>query len=241
MPKVSIIISTYNRPKYLRQAIGSILAQTLEDWECLIVDDWSTTWEPNDSYGVKRLLNLPQFHWLYTDLPKHESDRSPGIDSEGRNRYCHNINLAFKHSMGEYITYLCDDDLYMPHRLRFMVQFLDNDPDVMLCYGKQQLLHEHPSGSTFLDKQDRWAGKGPVNGVVRIDHSSIMHRREIFEQVGGWDEAAPARLGDAHFFQRLHEAGHFFYGIQEVLDIHRFHEATTTKAEEKFLELAPTQ
>lgn len=241
-PKVSIIISTYNRQKFLRQAIGSILAQTFEDWEIALVDDndedksLQTTLDgigrPIYAEDGEAISNDHRIEYVRTDLPSHRFDKSPGISSDSLNRYCHNINRAFKRSKGDYITYLCDDDLYIPYRLEFMAGFLDAEPKVMMVYGEQQLLYEDEQGRSQLSNQDRWSGKLVTDGCGRIDHSSVMHRRECFEKAGGWDESAPARYGDMYFWKRLHEAGYVFHGIPEVLDIHRFSpDSTTTKAE----------
>jgi len=217
--KVSVILTTNDRTKYLRQAIGSVIAQTFQDWELLVVDD-------NDDHShffAYFDLNFPykQCKILHTDLPQH------GREEGYINRYCHNINLAFKQSKGEYITYLCDDDLYLPWRLEMMARCLDFDPKAQVMYGKQQILEESADGKLMMGKVRNTVGV-TFKAAQQIDHSSVMHRRECFEKVGGWDEAAPMRYGDAYFFDRLNKAGYAFYPIQLVMDCHRYNPSSVT-------------
>jgi GT2 family glycosyltransferase len=65
-----------------------------------------------------------------------------------------------------------------------------------------------------------------------VDHSSVMHRRECFEKVNGWDESSPMRYGDAFFWKRLLDAGYKFNGIAVVLDVHRFNKDSVTWKED---------
>ena len=67
-----------------------------------------------------------------------------------------------------------------------------------------------------------------LNAAFQIDHSSVMHRRECFEKVGGWDESAPMRAGDAGFWNRLNASGYAFYPIEVPMDCHRYNEQSVT-------------
>jgi len=229
--KVSVILTSYNRRKYLQQAVASVFAQTFQDWELLIVDDDSD----DGSYYVVEPFLSDKIRWLRTDL-KHDHDSQQAIVAEvdghpkvtgWLNRYAHNINLAFPQSKGEYITYLCDDDLYLPWRLEMMVRCMDFDPKAMVMYGKQQMLAEGADGKLMMGKVRNTVGV-TLKAAQQIDHSSVIHRRDCFEKVGGWDEAAPMRYGDAAFFERLNKAGYAFYPIQLVMDCHRYNPSSVT-------------
>lgn len=216
--KVSVILTSYNKQKYVKQAIYSVMAQTLRDFELLLIDDLST--DNSDRFCREFTIGHQNVHCLNTDLPRH------GEGDEGINRYAHNINLAFAKSKGDYITYLCDDDLYLPWRLEAFAYVLDNNAPVSVVYGQQQILQEE-GGITRL------AGVRDTIGVTlsaaqRIDHSSVMHRRECFEKVGGWDESAPMRFGDACFWARLNNAGYAFYPLQAPTDCHRYNPLSVT-------------
>ena len=206
-PKVSIILTTHGTAPYLKQAIGSVLAQTYENWECIIVCDGALQVEPQP-YG-----------WGISD---HRMIQPVYEVPEGvRCRFAYTINQAFKRCNGEFITYLCHDDLYLPWRLEWMTRLLELwSWDI--CFGWQKLLDETPDKDNFDDIFDDIRKGNPNQPAGTVDHSSVMHRRECFEKAGGWDEAAPPRYGDMYFWQRLQAAGYKFHCIPEVLDAHRF-------------------
>lgn len=215
--KVSVILTSYNKRHMLTQAIASVLAQTYLDWELFIVDDHST----DGSYQLASAFLLENVFLMQTDLPKH------GVSQPYVNRYAHNINLVFPRTKGDYITYLCDDDIYMPTRLQALSEALDRDADKDIVFGVQMVGHQN--GGRFKIDNMRNYGDGILyDATNRVDHSSVLHRRKVFEEVGGWDEQAPMRLGDAYFWKRLHAVGHVFYPVMQLTDIHRFNDHSVT-------------
>ena len=208
-PKVSIILTTHGEGKYLKQAIGSVLAQTFEDWELLVSCDGLIASLNNMYFRDKR------FQMLTVEIPDNVNCR-----------FAYTINKAFKESKGEFITYLCHDDLYLPYRLDVMVRVME-ELKLDVVFGNQQLIDE--SGG-------HWWGHvrtGSIeNPLATVDHSSVMHRRECFEKVGGWDESSPMRFGDAYFWRRLVAAGYKFNGIDQVLDVHRFNKDSVSWKED---------
>lgn len=219
MTKVSIILTTHNKARYTVQAIGSVMAQTYRNFELIIIDDHST----DGTYEMCSALLFQGTSLMKTDLPKHSMNQ-PYV-----NRYAHNINLAFTKSSGEYITYLCDDDLYLPWRIELMARLLDNEPDISVVYGLQQLLHEDSNGNVMMGMVRPNIGR-TFSAAQQIDHSSVMHRRGCFEAVGGWDETAPMRYGDAHFWTRLNSAGYAFVPlpVDVPTDCHRYNVLSVT-------------
>lgn len=205
-PKVSIILTTHGEAPYLKQAIGSVLAQTFEDWECIVAKDgiFKCDFHIGDALDCDRRFRT----FEYPEVPSVPC------------RFAWTINRAvLRESRGEYLTYLCHDDLYLPWRLGFMYQALTIGRNYDVVFGKQQLLCEDEDKVTWLQAVREGSEDQPAGSV---DHSSVMHRRECFEQAGGWDENAPPRYGDAYFWNRLQQAGYKFHCIPEVLDAHRF-------------------
>lgn len=203
-PKVSIILTSHGTAPYLKQAIGSVLAQTYENWELIIACDGPLQVAPQPyGWGMSdHRMSQPVFE--VPDVPC---------------RFAYTINKAFKTCKGEYISYLCHDDLYLPWRFSEMVGSLNSIPEWDVCFGWQQLVNDEDKPLTFIG--DIRKGN-PDQPAGTVDHSSVMHRRECFEKAGGWDENAPARYGDAYFWMRLQNAGYRFHCIPEVLDCHRF-------------------
>ena len=129
-PKVSIILPTYNRAKFLPQAFASIRAQTWTDWELIIVDDGSTddTQEilPDHCASISQPVRL-----LHQENQGPYAARYAGLD---------NAN-------GRYIIAFFDsDDIWLPHHLKDCVEALEGNPDKWIgLYGACRMV-EHASG-----------------------------------------------------------------------------------------------
>ena len=181
-----------------------MIAQTFEDWKLIIAADGSYP----DVEKLDERIHVLSFIWLNVVC-----------------RFAHTINNAVRqYAGGEFITYLCHDDLYLPWRLELMMMAFEQNPSWDVVFGRQQLITEL-EGKTYLSHVRDGDEKQPAGTV---DHSSVMHRRECFEKAGGWDEAAPMRYGDAHFWKRLIAAGYQFHHIPEILDVHRFNNQSVT-------------
>jgi spore maturation protein CgeD len=224
-PLVSVIITSYNKAEMLKQAICSVIAQTYRNWECLVVDDHSTDGAWETAAEMQNSID-DRIATLTTDLGPHEKP-------EKLNRYAHNINYAVtKFSKGELVTYLCDDDLYSPIRLQTMVSYLEQNPEAKIVCGEQlafgygKVIHRkvHPV---------IW------RAAMKVDHSSVMHYRNCFDENGGWDESAESiQCGDAYFWRKLNK--HWpFHGIGGILDYHRFNDqSVNAEANKKVLGVA---
>jgi len=116
-PLVSIIIPTYNRAHLIGETLDSILAQTYQNWECIVVDDGSTD-------GTEMLLQsycLKDFRFQYHHRPK---DRPKGGNT------CR--NYGFELSKGEFVNWFDSDDMYLPEALLTIVSTFEIDTDVVI-------------------------------------------------------------------------------------------------------------
>ena len=111
MPRVTVIIPTYNWSTVLPYSIGSVLAQTFTDFELLVIGDGCT----DDSEAVVRAIGDPRVSWVNIARSGHQS----GPNNEGLRR-----------ARGEFIAYLGHDDLWLPHRLAVGVAALDAGADL---------------------------------------------------------------------------------------------------------------
>ena len=212
MPRVSVLLTTYNRPGMLREAIQSVLAQTYEDYELIVLDD-------NSSHpGQRDVL------WEYRDrIVLYKSDVTAEERPE-RVRYAVLANTGLALARGEYVSYLCDDDLYLPNRLQAMVSRLDQG-DCQVVYGSQRVLRGGEEQFT------RYATAILPKASMVVDHSSVMHTARVAAEVGGWDDdRAHWRHADAIFWDRLTAASHWFHPVHEVTDIHRYHAESVSEA-----------
>lgn len=131
-PLVSVILPIYNAGAYLRPAIDSILAQTLQDFELILVDDCST----DSSLAVAR---------------SYETDPRVIVLANAQNKgRSFSDNLGADHARGRYIAKMDADDIALPHRLQTQLEFMEKNPTVgltscfMKCFGETSILYEYP-------------------------------------------------------------------------------------------------
>jgi spore maturation protein CgeD len=222
MPTVTVILTSYNRDTLLRAAIESVLVQTFEDFELFIMDD--------DSDNPKTQEVLAEYEGVPGVLIYRE--KLNGAARFSRTGYAVNINKALAMAEGEFITYLTCDDIFYPDRLARMVAHLRAHPDHMVCYGVQRLARILPAGTI---QPGGLRDEGPVvkSAACRIDHNSVMHRRECVELCGLplWPEN-PEVIGcaDAGVWQKFEAQGWPFYRVAGgPTDEHRFHKNSIQK------------
>jgi len=170
MPKVSVIIPTYNRLSMLKEAVDSVLTQDFEDFELIVVDDGSTdgTGEAIKRYGGR------------VKLLQHSENR--GV-SAARNR-------GVLHAKGKYIAFLDSDDLWVKGKLRIQVTFLDDNPHYPLCYTDEIWIRKGKRVNPMLKhtKYSGWIFEKCLPLCI-ISPSSAVMRRTLFSKVGLFDEA----------------------------------------------------
>jgi glycosyltransferase involved in cell wall biosynthesis/SAM-dependent methyltransferase len=120
-PTVSVVMIFLNGADFIREAIESVLSQTLIDWELLLVDDGST----DASTAVAREFadRFPQ-KIRYLDHPEHENR---GMSASR--------NLGLKNARGKYLALLDVDDIFLPQKLERQAFVLDTNPEAALVYG----------------------------------------------------------------------------------------------------------
>jgi glycosyltransferase involved in cell wall biosynthesis len=153
---VSIIIPTYNRAHYLRQAIDSALAQTFQDREVIVVDDGSTddTREVVASYEG-------QVRYEYT--------------YNGGCAHARNVGMAV--AKGEYLTFLDSDDLVYPYMLEIETRVLDLHPEVGMVYAEMSAFDDDGFFDRYhLKKYHESAYRDPQHGYDQIYRESASLR-----------------------------------------------------------------
>lgn len=149
-PLFSIIIPTYARPDLLREAIGSVLAQTVEDFECLVVDDASPS--PVMVKDDRRVRVI------------HRSKN--GGPAAAR-------NTGLRAATGQYVTFLDDDDLYTPDRLAIALEGLKH-AGLATCW--MRYLDAPPGGNRILDER---ASETILDGLTPNVGTAVVERAVI--------------------------------------------------------------
>ncbi|MEW6381706.1 MAG: glycosyltransferase [bacterium] len=173
MPTVSVILTTYNRGRFLPEAIESVLNQNYRDFEFLLVDDGST----DDT------LHQIQPYRRYFFFIQHCRNR--GVSA------ARNTGIAC--SSGKLICFLDSDDLWKKNKLSSQIAFLSTHPGYQICYTNeiwlrdgawlnQKLKHQKFSGDIFEK----------LLPLCIISPSSVMIARKVLDQTGCFDESFPA-------------------------------------------------
>jgi len=209
MPKVSVVILTFNRAKLLSQAIRSVLDQTFQDFEIIVIDDCSTdaTGQTVKNFSDKRIKYI-----------RHEFNKGEGA---GRNN---GIGIA----TGEYIAFLDDDDEWLPEKLRLQVACLDQAPVEVGAVHCGRLDIDPKTRAVLGTRSNEERGdiywqllKGNFLTV-----STMMLRAKCFELVGGFDESIPFGL-DYDMWIRVSQQFRFEC-INQQLVKYAIHERTLT-------------
>ena len=190
-PKVSVLLCVYNeRPEHLVAAVESILRQTLEDWELVLVDDGS------DEAEIVRVLE---------ELSARDARiRLWRTDHVGLTA---SLNRGLEHCRGEYVARHDSDDWSDAGRFEAQVRELDSRPELALV-GSNALLHRddgHALWPTVLPLLDEEIRRG-FPTANPFCHGALMFRRHIADRVGGY-EGRLTSSQDYDFCWRVSEAG----------------------------------
>jgi cellulose synthase/poly-beta-1,6-N-acetylglucosamine synthase-like glycosyltransferase len=212
VPKVTVCLPTFNRAHYLPQALSSVLTQSFQDFEVLVSDNCSS----DDTSGYMATVTDSRVRYIRNAV-------NIGLFP--------NMNQCIEQARGEYVCILHDDDLYAPHFLEREVRMMEAHPSVGFIHtaayqidatGRRLGLYRsyptdcvRPSGEEFVSYL---AGHN-------VWFATVMVRRELYRQVGGYD---PAFLcSDFGMWLRLALRADIGY-IAEPLAAIRLHSARLT-------------
>ena len=171
MPRVSVIIPTYNRSNLAKGAVENVLQQSYTDFEILVVDDGST----DDTASVFKQISDDRVRYYH---------KPNGGQSSAR-------NLGIVKSNGEYIAFLDEDDLWPDDYLRTVINQLDVKKDYGATYTR--VIELHPDGSkkelsTSKRYRSGWITKYYFDFSPCLMPSATCFRKSVWKNVF-WDEA----------------------------------------------------
>jgi len=190
MPKISIVIPTYNRAFVISRAMDSVLGQTFSDWECIVVDDRST----DNTKGV-----VDEY-----------------IKKDSRFEYCLNRrnrgaqgarNEGIIRAKGEWILLFDSDDYLYPDYLEKMAPLLTSNNHIVSCFGR---MIEERTGKELQKMNNLMAGSvftELLRGNCYYTYNSSIIRRKCLLEIGLLDEKCPSHQElDTHLrMSRLYE------------------------------------
>jgi glycosyltransferase involved in cell wall biosynthesis len=215
MPRVSVVIPTYNRAALIRETLDSVLAQTIGDSEVIVVDDGSTddTATVIATYGSRVL-------YLHQENAGQAAARNRGIRAAG----------------AEYIAFVDDDDLWLPAKLEKQLAGLLAHQDSTWAYCDAQVFDGATSQALHNFSQINTPHAGQVAPALLardfIASPTPVVRRDVFAEVGYFDESALLkRREDWDMWLRI-AAHHPIVYLPDVLARYRYHGQNAARAED---------
>jgi glycosyltransferase involved in cell wall biosynthesis len=189
-PIISVVLPVHNGGEYLAQALDSILTQSFEDFELIIIDDGSAD---NSATIIET---------------KTAGDRRCRRISREKRGFVDTCNQGFDLARGEYVFRMDADDVARPNRFELQLQYLLSNPDCV-AVGSRVLLVD-PAGLPLMEYIDSFTHdeiyNDGLNAISSIVHPSVAIRRSSFVAVGGYrNEFNLAE--DLDLFLRLAEVG----------------------------------
>ena len=173
MPKISVIIPTFNRAQKVIRAVDSVLKQSWQDFEIIVIDDGSTD-------NTNKVLSEYGSSIAYIRQPVNR-----GVSSAR--------NIGIKSSMAPWIAFLDSDDYWLSEKLHTQMNFIKLNPLVVACQTQEIWMkngmqvnpkrkHKKPSGNIFKQSLR----------LCLVSPSCVMLKRSLIEEVGCFDENFPA-------------------------------------------------
>jgi glycosyltransferase involved in cell wall biosynthesis len=218
-PRVTITIPVYNGEREIGDAIASVLSQSFEDYELLVIDDCSS------DNTVEKVLQ-------YSDQRIRLIRNSKNLGYQGNFDRC--VNEAF----GDYLKILCHDDVLLPGSLQKQVELLDKTrkSNVLMCCGKKRIIN--PQGKVIFPAQGFRGKSRVIAGPVAIkkciragrnligETSVVLVRTEAFRNAGQFKENYNL---DLEMWTRILRSGDLVFLDEEVSDFRLTPTAGTAK------------
>lgn len=189
--RVSIVTPFLNPGQFFEESIESVLKQTYDNWELLLVDDGSV--DGSTEIAQRYAARHPQ----KIRYVAHAGRKNNGASASR--------NLGIRHARGEYLAFLDADDVYLPRKLEEQVPLLDGSPRAAMMYAATQYWYSWSGRAEDAGRDWIWRKYGvPANTLIEPPRmlitflqdggtvpcmGSVLARRDAVERVGGWEES----------------------------------------------------
>lgn len=204
---ISVVLPTYNGARYIHEAIDSVLAQTYQDWELIIVDDASTDETP--------------------DIIRHYAARDARIRCvrhEQNRRLPAALNSGFAVTRGDYLSWTSDDNRYRPQALATMAAVLDERSDIDFVYASFDIVD---AAGNIVAQHRAHSPASLLSGAT--SNACFLYRRAVYEHLGDYAEDM-FLAEDYDYWLRVFLSGHRMQPLSESLYEYRRHERSLTDA-----------
>ncbi|HUP50024.1 MAG TPA: glycosyltransferase [Thermoanaerobaculia bacterium] len=205
-PLVSIVLPVIEpHRRYFREAVESVVAQTLPDFELLLIED------PSLSSGVESLSGL-------------SDPRIRHVVNRARTSLPEQHNLGLSMCRAPFICRFDADDVCEQDRLERQLAFLQANPDVSIVSSALRVIDEEGRTIGFRRypvSHDEILRAFPFSNPIA--NSAVMFRREVYERFGGWRTDSPLPAQDYEWYSRVAIAGVRFANLVDPLVRYRLH------------------
>ncbi|OGU58043.1 MAG: hypothetical protein A2V66_15780 [Ignavibacteria bacterium RBG_13_36_8] len=165
---VSIIIPTYNRADIIKDTINSVLKQTYQNFEILVIDDGST----DNTKDVLNSIQDPRIFYFW--------QKNSGLPAKSR-------NLGISKARGDYIAFCDDDDIWLPQKLEKQLEAFDKYPDILAVSTNRITFPDSTDGTLKIKKDIRINLKRNLKSSM-IFNSSVIIKKSVIQAIGYLDE-----------------------------------------------------
>jgi len=215
-PTVSIVVPTFNHAQFLHQALASVVAQTFQNWEAIIVNNFSTDDTINivESFGEKR-FHLINFH-------------NNGVIAASRNE-------GIRQSNGPVIAFLDSDDLWYPNKLEHCMPAFDAHVDVV-CHGENWISDGTNSRQVLYGPQKNARYARLLYRGNCVSTSATLVRKDLLTEVGSFSiKSEYITAEDYDLWLQLAQRKSRFTFIPEILGEFRQHQLGASSSVERHL------
>ena len=199
---VSIILIFLNEAEFLTEAIESVLTQTYEHWELLLVDDGSS--DRSSDLAREFASKYPaQIHYI-----EHLNHQNKGMSASR--------NLGIARAKGEYIAFIDGDDIWLPHKLEQQVEIMKAQPEAALVCGRTKWWYGWTNKPEDVKRDFVQKFDLPLNTLVQppallllflkdewASLCDVLVRRQAIKAVGGYEDFFTAMYEDQAFHAKL--------------------------------------
>lgn len=222
-PLISVVIPTYNAEKYIGETLKSILEQTYENWECIIVNDGSTD-------NTLSVVN----QWLEKDSRFSVLNKKNGGLSRAR-------NSGTEAAKGDYVAFIDNDDIWLPHHLSsLMEKMMEYEVDLVFSYAYKMIdkkgIYTDVCIMGPLDTLPNriYQGREDIEKLLKgniISPSFVLCNKESLVRNGGFDYYKKAE--DIHTWIKLLCNGCKFYSIAKATGYYRVVEGSMSSMDRR--------
>ncbi|WP_019671978.1 glycosyltransferase family 2 protein [Psychrobacter lutiphocae] len=219
-PLVSVVIPCYNHQDFVQDSIQSVIDQTYQNIELIIIDDGSK----DDSVAkIEQMIEACEQRFTRFEF---RSRPNKGLSAT--------LNEAIERCQGKYFAALASDDMVLPHKTATQVEFLEAHPEISAVFAGAKLIDD--SDEMFevtLREPGIYSFKQIIMNKYDFPAATQMLRLDIVKEVGGYDPSIA--LEDWYMWLKISEISQIYY-MDEVLGCYRRHEGNFSANLEKMMQ-----